>query len=82
MAGKYDNSGIVYVNERKEKDSHPDRTGYCTIGGVEYWISGWLKKGDKGPFLSLAFKRKETKEDKPRRQDRGRAEDIESDIPW
>ena len=80
MSDKYDNSGIVYENKRKEKDSHPDRTGYATIDGVEYWVSGWLKRGDKGPFLSLAFKRKEASE-KPHR-DRGRAEDIKGDIPF
>jgi hypothetical protein len=58
---KYDNSGAVFVNDRKEKDSHPDRTGSCTIDGREYWISGWIKSGEKGQFLSLAFKPKEPK---------------------
>ena len=57
---KYDNSGAIFVNDRKEKDSHPDRTGTATIDGTEYYVSGWLKKGAKGPFLSLAFKPKNT----------------------
>jgi hypothetical protein len=57
-----DNSGAVFKNERKEKDSHPDRTGSAMVGGVEYWVSGWLKDGAKGPFLSLAFKRKDEKQ--------------------
>jgi hypothetical protein len=61
MTTKYDNSGTVYVNDRKEKDTHPDRTGTATINGVDYWVSGWIKQPDKSkpPFLSLAFKVKE-----------------------
>lgn len=55
----YDNSGAVFVNDRKDKPSHPDRSGQATIDGREYWVSGWLKKDRNGnPFLSLAFKPK------------------------
>ncbi len=56
---KFDNSGALFVNERKEKDTHPDRQGTATIDGVEYWVSGWIKDGKRGKWLSLAFKRKE-----------------------
>lgn len=58
---KHDNSGAVFKNDRKTKDSHPDRSGTAMISGVEYWVSGWLKKSSKGQFLSLAFTKKETK---------------------
>jgi hypothetical protein len=61
-----DNSGSVFVNDRKEKDTHPDRTGTAMIDGVMYYVSGWIKQGSKGQFLSLAFKRKD---DQPRRQE-------------
>lgn len=51
-----DNSGSVFVNNRKTTERHPDRTGKAMIGGVMYWVSGWLKKSQNGtPFLSLAF---------------------------
>lgn len=56
---KYDNSGTLSKNQRKEKDSHPDVTGQATIDGVAYWISGWKKEGERGPWYSLAFKVKE-----------------------
>jgi hypothetical protein len=60
-----DNSGAVFVNDRKEKDAHPDRAGSATIGGVEYWVSGWLKKTKAGdPYLSLSFKRKQEAPDR------------------
>jgi hypothetical protein len=57
---KRDNSGSVFVNDRKERDNQPDRTGSCMIDGVEYWINGWVKKDKNGnPWMSLAFKRKD-----------------------
>lgn len=54
-----DNSGTIFVNDRKEKETHPDRSGTAMIDGKEYYISGWIKSGQKGQFLSLAFKPKE-----------------------
>lgn len=60
-----DNSGALFVNDRKDSDRHPDRTGTATIDGVAYYVSGWLKQGSKGQFLSLAFKRKD---DQPQRE--------------
>jgi len=36
-----------------------DRTGSAKIGGVDYWVNGWLRKTNDGkPYLSLSFKPK------------------------
>jgi hypothetical protein len=59
-------SGSMFVNSKKEKDTHPDRNGTALIGGIEYYVSGWIKEtksGDK--WLSLAFKPKEEAPRKP-----------------
>jgi uncharacterized protein (DUF736 family) len=51
-----DNSGVLFTNDKKQSDKHPDYKGNCTIDGQKYWISGWKKTSSKGTFLSLAFK--------------------------
>lgn len=53
-------SGSIFVNDRKEKDSHPDFKGQCLIDGKPYWVSGWKKKTGEGKtWLSLSFKEKD-----------------------
>jgi hypothetical protein len=54
-----DNSGSIWLNDRKDKDEHPDRTGSIMVAGTEYWINGWLKKTKDGKaFMSLSVKPK------------------------
>lgn len=79
---KYDNSGALFVNDRIEKDSHPDRTGTAMIDGKEYWVSGWIKSGNKGQFMSLAFKPKEGKPQQEPTRKSATSNDFKDDIPW
>lgn len=53
------NSGSMFGNDRKAKETDPDRTGCALIDGAEYFLNGWLRKTKDGkPYLSLSFKRK------------------------
>lgn len=54
-----DNSGVIFKNDRKEKDTHPDYNGSVMVGGVEYYINLWVKDGTKGKFFSASFKPKD-----------------------
>lgn len=79
-----DNSGTLFINDKKESDKHPDRSGSAMIDGVEYWVSGWIKKGAKGQFMSLAFKRKGQAQ-RPDPISSGRQsinDDMNDDIPF
>lgn len=57
---KKDNSGALFANNKREKDSHPHATGTAMIGGVEYWVSAWTNKSEKGVvYQGLKFQPKE-----------------------
>jgi hypothetical protein len=54
-----DNTGSLWINDRKNKDEHPDRTGSIMVAGTEYWLNGWIKKTKDGkPFMSLSVRPK------------------------
>ena len=77
-----DNSGAIFVNDRKEKDTHPDRSGSARINGVDYWVSGWLRKTKDGnPYLSLAFKEKNANASTGDKS-KSRAEELDDRIPF
>lgn len=62
---KYDNtnSGAMFKNNRKEKETHPDIGGVLNVEGKDYYINAWKKTSKAGdPFYSLSVKLKEAKE--------------------
>lgn len=60
---EYNNNmkGVLYKNDKKTEDKHPNYKGSCEIEGRQYWLAGWMKKNDDGTFklLSLSFTAKE-----------------------
>jgi hypothetical protein len=64
MEKQYDNSGILFRCDTKDSERSRDYRGELTIGGREYWLSGWVKEGKKGKFLGLSVKPKDAPVDK------------------
>lgn len=61
---QYDDSGVLFKNKDKtvENPKWADYNGKATVGGVNYYLSAWIKtdkNGDK--FMSIAFKLAEQK---------------------
>lgn len=91
-----DNSGSLFVNDRKERDNHPDYSGTIMVDGKLYWLSAWEKQGQRGAFFSLSVKPKEERarasSERPQRRaarpsdypkDEPPSDRIEDDeIPW
>jgi uncharacterized protein (DUF736 family) len=65
----YDNSGVLFVNDRKEKENQPDYTGNIVLNGEKKRLAGWKKTSKSDPsktFLSVAVSDYlEQKEDAP-----------------
>jgi len=88
MAKQYDNrnSGMLYKNDRKETEKQPDYKGsFIDKDNVEYWLSGWIKDGKKGKFISFVVEPKD-KSQKPqssKQEYQSNAPDYEeNDVPF
>jgi uncharacterized protein (DUF736 family) len=53
--------GVLYRNQNKTSDNHPDYSGSVNVAGADFWLSGWLKesKKDGKKFFSLSVRPKE-----------------------
>jgi hypothetical protein len=58
-------TGAIFKNDKREKDSQPHGKGSCLIDGVAYWISAWTNDGPKGKYQSLKFERKDAAKEQP-----------------
>ena len=63
MSGKFNdtNRGVLFREERKDKEGDRDYSGSLDVDGRQFWLSGWLKtsKKDGKKFLSISIKPKD-----------------------
>lgn len=76
-----DNSGALFVNDKKDHEKSPDRNGSIRVAGIDYWLSGWLKVDKNGKqYLSLAVNEKKPRNEATAKVDKARAQaDFEKD---
>ena len=78
---KRDNSGVLFVNDKKENEREPQYKGNITVDGKDYWLSAWIKEGKSGKFMGLAVSPKEEYKAKP--SERSKVTNFDdSDIPF
>ena len=76
------NTGTLFANDRKEKESDPNAKGTALIDGVEYWISSWTntsKDGKKYMKLSFSVKTPKPVEDVPKADEDAKVETVKDD---
>jgi hypothetical protein len=75
-----DLSGVLFANDKREKETQPNAKGSALIDGVEYWISAWTNTSSKGvKYQSLKFERKDAKFDNSAEL---KAEGLSDEIPF
>ena len=81
MSEQRDNSGTLGKNDRqREGKNDPGYAGQCMIDGKGYWISAWVKEGNRGKFFSLAFKPKQAPAQAPNKP--AAPETTDQDVPF
>jgi hypothetical protein len=84
MTEQYDNTnrGVLFLNDRKTTDKHPDRKGSININGKEYWLSGWNKQTSKGDTISLSVESKDAaksgQSDRPAQRQESKAAHVDA----
>jgi len=54
------NSGALFKNDKEGNENRPDYKGSINVGGVDFWISSWIKTSKKGvKYMSLSVQPKE-----------------------
>jgi hypothetical protein len=75
---QHDNSGILFRNDNKTRDTDRDYSGSATIVGVEYWMSGWVKEGKRGKFITFSF----TPKHREKTAAKSASVPFNDDLPW
>jgi len=63
---EYDNNnrGVLFKNNEKKTDKHPDYTGSATIDNEDKYMSAWINESKSGKsYLKISFTKKEDSSD-------------------
>jgi hypothetical protein len=78
MAFDNTNRGAIFRDDNKVKETDRDYSGSLNVGGVDHWVSGWVKISKNGKkYLSLSVK---PKNEKPAAGTKPPAEDLDDRI--
>jgi hypothetical protein len=79
---EYDNTNTfaLFKNDKGDNPKRPDYTGNLNVDGIEFRVSGWVREGKNGKFISGSVQMKEEKA-----EERGKPAvegDDPSDLPF
>ena len=70
------NTLVLFKNDKKETDKHPDMKGQGDVNGKEYWLSAWKNISQEGtPYLKISLQLKDSI-NKPNGEATSKGEDL------
>ena len=76
------NSGAIFKNDKKQKETHPDYRGKINVEGKEFEIALWLKESAKGmKYFSVAISEPYTPE-QPAQREQAPINTNDDDLPF
>lgn len=54
-----DNTGSLFKNDRRTKDTQAQAVGSAVIDGVAFWVDAWTNEKNGAKYQSLKFRRKD-----------------------
>ena len=73
------NRGVLFKNDNKKTDKHPDYTGTVNVEGVERYLSAWIKRSKAGkPFMSLSIGKPKDQQE----HSQAPVDDFEDELPF
>jgi hypothetical protein len=73
------NTFALFKNDKGDNPKRPDYTGNLNVDGIEFRVSGWVREGAKGKFISGTVQMKETQGET---RSKPAVEGADEDVPF
>ena len=71
--------GVLFKNDRKERDDQPDYTGFINVNKTEYRLAAWIKTSQKDGYSKFMSLQVSERQAQPRKE---RLQPDKDDIPF
>lgn len=77
-----DGQGTLFRNDKEGNEARPDYRGEVKLSGTVYRVSGWLKEGKNGKWMSLSVDAKPGPASQYAPPPPARQHSVDDDIPF
>ena len=84
MKADKENQGVLFRNDRKERDTQPDYKGAINIRGEEFWLNAWINEAKSGQkYMAIRVNPKTEPREKPKLRVVGdTTSNLDDEIPF